>query len=131
MNSDLPFFADASIVGDYRPLKKYWEILRKKGSSLDQAFLNRRDFDHLSEVVMFNPGIDLESLLNMFTSWFIERIDCEAAVEAYREVYGIELDKEEARKGIARILAGWLIEAGRSVGILKYRYPWSRAWRGT
>ncbi|MET1160419.1 MAG: hypothetical protein ABWW65_05605 [Thermoprotei archaeon] len=124
MSSDLPFFADASIVGDYKPLKKYWELLKRRGKELDDAFLKREDFEYLEEVVNVNPGIDVESLLNMLTSRFVERVDCKVAVEAYKEAYGFELKEDEACKGIARIMAGWLIEAGRNIGILKYRYSW-------
>ncbi len=123
-NRELPFFADASIVGDYKPLYKYWEILKKKSLPLDKAILNRDDFKFLEEVIKTTPGLDVASLLNMLINRFIERIDCKLAVQAYREAYGIELSEEEACKNLARILAGWLIEAGKNTGILKLRFSW-------
>lgn len=124
--SDLPFFADSSIVNDYRPLKKYWELIRDNKDLLEKAFLNRNDFDYLKEIVDSSPGIDIASLLNIFINRFLPRIDCETARRAYAEVYEINVDEESACREIAKILSGWLIEAGRNTGILKYRYLWRK-----
>jgi hypothetical protein len=123
-NNELPFFADASIVGDYKPLYKYWELLRRRGRSVEKAMLNNEDFRFLEEVVNATPGLDVESLLNMLTNRFLERIDCKLAIEAYREAYNIVLSEDDACKKLARILAGWLIEAGKNTGILRLKYSW-------
>jgi len=119
-----PFFADGSIVGDYKPLAKYWEILKRESRPLDSALLNHTDFRFLEEVVNTSPGLDVASLINMLQHRFLERIDCRLAAQAFREAYGVELDEEEACKRLARIMAGWLIEAGKISGILKIRFAW-------
>jgi len=120
----LPFFADGSIVGDYKPLIKYWELLKKVGRDMESVVLKREDFKYLEEVVESNPGLDVASLINMLQYRFLERIDCKLAAEAYREVYGFDIGEEDACKNLARIVAGWLIEAGESMGVLKLRIPW-------
>lgn len=122
--NEIPFFADASIVGDYKPLYRYWEILKKKNLSPDKAILNQDDFRFLEEIIKSTPGLSLEDLLNMLINRFIDRIDCRIAVEAYKETYNIDLSEDEACNNLARILAGWLIEAGKNTGILKLRYSW-------
>jgi len=126
LKDELPFFANGSLVGDYKPLRKYWEILRKKGFDLDNAFLKREDFEYLDRRVKENPGIDVASLINELTQYFMDRIVPEAAVEACREAYGVSFDRDTAVKKIAYIMAGWLIEAGKNTGILSLKSKWSR-----
>lgn len=126
MNDSLPFFADSTIVGDYKPLIKYWELVRFDRELLDKAFLNRSDFEYLKEVVESNPGISVAELLDLLINRFIPRINCEYARKAYVEIYSIDTSEIEACRNIAKILAGWLVEAGRNTGILKYRYSWRK-----
>jgi len=125
-NNSLPFFADASIVSNYRLLFKYWEIVREDRDLFEKAFLNKSDFDYLKEIVETMPGIDVASLLNMLVNRFIDRVNCEKAYRAYIETYGLNIDEKDACREVARILAGWLIEAGRNTGILKYKYSWKK-----
>lgn len=126
MGNELPFFADSSVVGDYKPLKKYWVLLREKGLDIDKAVLTQEDFKYLEKIVEETGSIDLASLLDKLTDYFIDRIDCETALEAYRDTYGYVIDREEACRNMARIMAGWLIEAGKFLGIIKTRYGWRK-----
>ncbi len=118
----LPFFADGSIIGEYKLLFEYWRILREKHreNMLDKAFLKREDFEYIRLLINIRKKMNLQELLDKLTDKFLERIDPDAAQEAFKNVYGIEIDREYARRKIAYVLAGWLIEAARNTGILKY-----------
>ncbi len=118
-----PLLGDGSIVGDYTLLYEYWDALRRLGRETDSAVLQRRDFEKLRELVEKHSGVTLERLLEMLVEEMLERVDREAAIEAARRTYGVELDAETAARRVARILAGWLIEAGKQTGILRLRGP--------
>ncbi|ADI32208.1 hypothetical protein [Staphylothermus hellenicus] len=128
MSSDeeLPFFADKSIVGDYSPLIKYWKILRKKGIPVEDALLAPRDFTYLKEQVEIQQKINLAVILEQLTNYFLNRIRCDVAKEAYREAYSVELSEEDTCRRLAKILAGWLIEASKNTGVIKLTYPWRK-----
>ncbi len=116
-----PFFADGSIVGDYTPLFKYWGIVKGKDKKrFDAAFLTPEDFDTVKEIVEAKGKISIAEVLEELRKRFINRIDPEAAVEALREAYGATVDAETAVDRIAFIMAGWLLEAARSTGIINY-----------
>ncbi|AEM39488.1 hypothetical protein Pyrfu_1631 [Pyrolobus fumarii 1A] len=118
-----PLLGDGSIVGDYTLLYRYWDELRRRGRNLDNALLRREDFEKLRRLVEEHTSMTLEKLLSILTEEFLPRVDREAAMAAARATYGVELDAETAARRVARILAGWLIEAGKQSGILRLRGP--------
>jgi len=121
--NEKPFFADGTIVGDYKPLIAYWRILRKKGDTqaIEDSLLKREDFEKISRLVSETGRINLEDLLVELKEYFRKRVRSDAAVDAIREVYGVEVDPEDAVGRIAHILAGWLIEAGGSTGLVSIK----------
>lgn len=123
---DKPFFADSSIVGDYTPLIRYWELLKKEKRNIDDALLKPSDFKHVEQLIKEQGRISLAELLEKLTEYFYDRIDPEIATRALEEAYNVETELEYARRIIARIMAGWLIEASNTTGILRLRIPWKR-----
>jgi hypothetical protein len=118
----MPLFATGEIVGDYEPLYRYW---REAGDKAEEAVLSNRDFEELQRLVVREGVERLDELLRRLTEWFKERVDIDAAQRAVSDYYGSRVDGEIARETIARILAGWLVEAGTEWNILRLR----RAWR--
>ncbi len=116
-----PLLGDGSIVGDYTLLYNYWEALRRKGGNIDDAVLRREDFDLLRELVERHHGATLDRILDRLTEEMVKRVDREAAREAARETYGVEFDSETAARRVARMMAGWLVEAGKNTGMLRLR----------
>ena len=122
MSEEKPLLADGSIIEDYRPLLVYWKKARKiKKELADKAILSNEDFRELQQVVESLTGKSLLELIELFKKKFSTRIDPDLAREAIKEVYGVELNSEEARDKIAYIMAGWLLEAGRQMKIIGYR----------
>ncbi len=115
-------FANGTIVSDYEPLFRYWEIARKRGREdlVDKAMLENTDFDYIRRMVL-EQALNLLEVLDRLEEYFIDRIDPEIAVKALEETLGIELELEEARRRLARILAGWLLEAAQTWGIIRLR----------
>ena len=111
-----PIFATGKVVGDYGLLFKYWDVAGREKA--EKAMLTNKDFEKLRELVEGNPGMSLARLLDVLTEYFIERVDPEAARKAYKEYYGVDVDTYTARRQVARLLAGWLIEAGENWKIL-------------
>jgi hypothetical protein len=124
LNDEKPFFADKTIVGDYKPLINYWKKLREMGESIDDALLKPQDFKRIGEIIKTRGRISLDELLSILTEYFIKRIKCNVASEVLKELYGVDIDQKYACRKIASILAGWLIEASKNTGLLKINYPW-------
>ncbi len=118
-----PLLGDGSIVPDYTLLYAYWDALRRRGSDVDEALLKREDFDLLRRLVEEGAGQTLDKLLDRLVEHFLPRIDREAALDAFRETYGFEADAETASRRVARIMAGWLVEAGKQSKMLRLRGP--------
>ena len=117
----LPLLADGSVVGDYEPLFYYWEIARKHSREdlVEKSMLSRDDFYFIERLVE-EERVALTRLLNVLEDYYVLRVDPEIAKEAYREAYGVDLSPEDARRRIARILAGWLIEAAKQWGKIRF-----------
>lgn len=121
----LPPFASGSIVEDYETLFIYWEKARSKGREdlIEKSTLSNTDFDRL-RVIVEEGTMTLEELLERLARDMAERIDPEMAAEALRE-RRISLEADDARRYLAKILAGWLIEAGEYWSILRLRRGWT------
>ena len=122
----LPYFGTGEIVGDYELLYRYW---RHAGRRAEEATLRRDDFDYLRRLVDRREVSRLDELLARLTEYFRPRVDPEAARRAVREHYGVDLPAEDARRMVARLLAGWLVEAGQQWRILRLRGWTEGGWR--
>lgn len=123
MENKLPPYADGSIVGDYRPLLKYLELADSRGISREGLVI-REDLDLLSQVLRNQERVSLKELLDMLTNRVINRLNCSLALEAFREVYRLDLDEDLACRKMAEIVSGWIIEMGKTFGIVTLRESW-------
>jgi molecular chaperone GrpE (heat shock protein) len=118
-----PMFATGEVVGDYEPLYLYWN---EAGEKAEEAIIQSRDFQELKKVIEQEKITRLDEALERLATYFLPRVDAEAARRALRKYYGIDIDPSEAAKKIAQMLAGWLIEAAEELGIYKLRKSWER-----
>ncbi|RLG76127.1 MAG: hypothetical protein DRO23_01850 [Thermoprotei archaeon] len=115
-----PMLASGAIVSDYEPLFKYWEIAKNVDKTVaEKATLRSEDFDAALSYVSSKGITSLASLLSYLEDYMADRVDGELAVRALKETYGVTFEIEEAKRRIARILAGWLIEACSLWGTLR------------
>jgi len=115
---DKPLFADKSIVGSYEPLFEYWRIAEKRG--LEKPVIKSEDIEYVRKVLELKNRVNLLELLKALSFSMLERVNEEVAQEAYKQL-GINLEKEEAREKIAKILAGWVLEACKTLGIISFK----------
>ncbi len=119
--SEKPLLADGSLVEDYRLLLEYWKLARRKDKRLaEEATLSNEDFKEIEDIVRSVRHIAITDLISFFKDEMKKRLDPDLAVEAATRIYGIEVDKEKALEELAEILALWLLEASRILGIIKY-----------
>jgi hypothetical protein len=121
----LPYFATGEVVGDYELLYRYW---RYAGRRAEEATLRREDFDYLRRLVEDYHVKRLDELLAKLTDYFSPRVDPEAARRAVEDHYKVSIPPEDARRMVARILAGWLVEAGQQWKILRLRGWTEHGW---
>jgi len=115
-----PMLASGAIVSDYEPLFKYWEIAKNVDKTVaEKATLRSEDFDIALSYVSSKGITSLASLLSYLEDYMADRVHGELAVRALKETYGVIFEIEEAKRRIARILAGWLIEACSLWGTLR------------
>ncbi len=117
-----PPFASGEIVGDYEPLFIYWRVARDRGREdlIEASTLSNDDFEYVKRYMEVRVRLSLADILDDLSTYFKDRVDEDTAREAYRRL-GIVDPKGEYRVLIARILAGWLIEAAETWGILRIR----------
>ena len=114
-----PTFATGKLVRDYEPLRLYLELV--KGTEwYDRAFLSQRDFERLVDVVKrINGKANLLAVWKELAEEMKDRIEPKAAFEALtRSGYEVK-DEEEARELMAKLLAGWLLEAGEEWDLIR------------
>ncbi len=114
----LPPFATGEIAGDYGLLYVYW---RKAGRRAEEAVLRSEDFEVLRHAVERERLRRVEELVERLVEHFLDRIDPVAAREAVSEYYGADVDAEYARRLVARLLASWLLEAGKEWKMYSFR----------
>lgn len=114
-----PTFASSKIIKDYEPLRRYLEEV--KGTEwYDKGFISQEDFNKLREVLSKKKKMKLGELWDELTEYFMERVEPKAALKALRDS-GYEVkDEEEAKKKLASILAGWLLEAGEEWDFFRF-----------
>jgi len=119
-----PPWASGKIVPDYGPLYAYWRIARSLGREelVEAATLKPEDFEDLKRMVEEGVSNALD-LLERLAVKFEARVDEEVAEKAMEDE-GMPFRGADARRRIAFILAGWLVEAGEYWRILKLRLPW-------
>ena len=115
----LPPFATGQVVADYEPLFRYWEVAPQRVR--EKAMLSNDDFEFLRRVVDEGRVSNLGELMNMLEKRFLGRIDASVACRVLSEYYGVAFDADHARRRLARLLAGWLVEAGITWKILSLR----------
>lgn len=115
-----PPFASGRLAGDYEPLFLYWEAAREAGREnlLGEAMLREEDYRLVSRLAGETPR--LGDLLERLEEEMAGRVDPGLAAKAYRR-YGLEIDPEDARRLIARLLAAWLLEAAEYWGFIRLR----------
>ena len=119
-----PLLANGSIVGDYDPLFKYWEMAKKIDKSIaENATLRNEDFNYLLKILSRRKTVKLIELLDELEEYMLNRVNAEIAAKALKEIYNVEYSLENARRRIARILAGWLIEASNIWGDVRLKRP--------
>jgi len=113
-----PLLASGTIVEDYEPLFMYWRVAEDRGA--EKITLKNEDFEYLKLLLDKEERITLLKLKNRLLSTMLERVDPNIAVEAYRKL-GIEIPPDVARRMIAEILVGWLVEAAETLNLIKLR----------
>lgn len=125
MENKLPPFADGSIVGDYKPLLKYMDIARKTPAGSSRLII-REDLDFVSSLVKSSERLNLKDLMDMLINRVRDRIDCSLASIAFREAYGVDLSEDVACSRMAGILAGWILEVAKALGVITIREGWKQ-----
>ncbi|ALU12635.1 hypothetical protein EYM_05970 [Ignicoccus islandicus DSM 13165] len=117
-----PIFATKKLVRDYEPLRYYLELVRDT-EWYDKAFLSGADFKLLSAVVQNNKDkANLLAVWKMLTEKMKSRINSKMAYRALKNSGYHVRDEEEARDLMARMLAGWLLEAGEEWNLIRMNF---------
>lgn len=113
-----PLLATGDIVGSYKPLYAYWEECEKRGK--EPVKITRSEIEYVEKRVKESGRVNLETLKRELSLKFIEKVDPDIAYSALFRL-GLKVDRKNAQKFIAEILAGWTIEACDVLGIIKVK----------
>lgn len=118
MNKDLPLLATGIIVKDYRPLYRYWDEVEKLG--LRKPVIEREDVEFVENLIKKEGIVNLSIIYRKLVDRVENRIKMDIAVKVYRDL-GLNIPPILAKRKIAEILAGWIIEACDIFNIIKIR----------
>jgi len=118
MNKDLPLLATGIIVKDYRPLYRYWDEIEKLG--LKKPVIEREDIEFVENLIKKEGIVNLSIIYRKLVDRVENRIKMDIAVKVYRDL-GLNIPPILAKRKIAEILAGWVIEACDIFNIIKIR----------
>jgi len=118
MNKDLPLLATGMIVKDYRPLYRYWDEVEKLG--LKKPVIEREDIEFVENLIKKEGIVNLSIIYRKLVDRVENRIKMDIAVKVYRDL-GLNIPPILAKRKIAEILAGWVIEACDIFNIIKIR----------
>jgi hypothetical protein len=116
-----PMLASGKVVTDYRPYIIYLKLAENINVELKNTALPQNsDFEYLKEII--KKGYEhLDDILAELTRYVLNRIRGDIAARAVYEVLNVESDPEYATELIAKILAGWIIEIGDNLGVIKLK----------
>jgi len=118
MNKDLPLLATGILVKDYRPLYRYWDEVEKLG--LRKPVIEREDIEFVENLIKKEGIVNLSIIYRKLVDRVENRIKMDIAVKVYRDL-GLNIPPILARRKMAEILAGWIIEACDTFNIIKIR----------
>jgi len=115
-----PLLADGTLVKDYTPLFMYVERLSNLGVSSDEVTLKSEDLRYLEELIS-RGSLPLNEVIERLIEYFMPRLRSDIAKEVVSEYLGSEVSTDFGTRFMAKILACWLIEAGKTLGIVSLR----------
>jgi len=113
------FLGSGRLVKSYDLLMKYFEKLRSMGVDPSNSYPRGEDLGEVKRLVERGSIKSLEDAVRYLMEKFKPRVVSEAAVEAVKEVVGVEPSAEAAIEQIARLLALWTLEIGESMGLIR------------
>lgn len=123
LGQEKPFLSSSKIIENYGLLVKYMEKCRRLDRGCEQLLPTS---DILAEIEkLAKQGlVGFEDVVSYIEKKMSTNIDCDICVQSYREVYGLDVDCDRAKKTLLVQLAGWLVEILDSLGYIKIRYSW-------
>lgn len=126
--SDKPLLASGKIVRDYRPLREYWELAKKVGKDKDVIKSEYLDYVEslMSQFEAYageSREIVLRNILDRLENYIEKDVDEGLASRALENCCPSEKsDGMQAKKMIAHIIAGYLLEYLDSLGKIRIKY---------
>ncbi len=111
-------FGSGKIVRDYRLLNRYFELLDNRNIDKSNMMPTSSDIEIVVNMAM-EGSTNLLQMINMLVSRLKPKINGDIAREAFREVYGLEVDESTAIDRVAMDMAGWVIEIAEALGLVK------------
>ncbi|MEM1618063.1 MAG: hypothetical protein QW123_03655 [Desulfurococcaceae archaeon] len=123
MSSDKPFLSSSKIIEDYKLLLKYMEKCRLTGAECEKLLPTSQILAKIKALIESRVAT-FEDVLGFVEKEFYNEINCEICVDAFKEVYGISVDCDKARRALIVQITGWFIEILDTLGYVKIKYSW-------
>ncbi|MEM4718273.1 MAG: hypothetical protein QXE81_05900 [Desulfurococcaceae archaeon] len=123
MNEDKPFLSSGILVESYALLTRYMDLCKQRGLDCSPILPSS---DTLSQVLnaIEKGSVNLQYLIEHFNSILTEKIDCDVVMDAFKQVYNVEIDCSSAKKLLLFQLVGWYLEILASLGYVKLKHTW-------
>lgn len=123
MASEKPFLSSSKIIENYSLLLKYMEKCRI--SNIDcTSILPSSSLLSQIENLAKTSRVGFDEVVKLVGEMVSSIIVCDICIQAFKEVYGVEVDCERAKKMLILQIAGWLVEMLDTLGYIRIKYAW-------
>lgn len=123
MSNHRLFLSSGKLLENSRLLAKYMKLCKERGLSCEKLLPSSSLLSEIKKMVEKAP-VSFEDIVKFLQEQVSSEVDCGICIEAYREIYGISVDCESAKKALVIQLAGWLVEILDTLGYVKIKYTW-------
>lgn len=121
--SEKPFLSSSKIIENYSLLLKYVEKCKFLNIDCSPILPSSSLLSQIENLVK-TGRVGFEEVVRLVEEKMSSAIICDVCIQAFREVYGIEVDCERAKKMLIAQIAGWLVEILDTLGYIRIRYSW-------
>ncbi|MEM1628990.1 MAG: hypothetical protein QW551_06945 [Desulfurococcaceae archaeon] len=118
------FLSSGKIIKDYGLLIKYLEICKQRGHNCEEVIPDSNLLTMLKNLIEETGSLRMDYAIQYIKEKIGNKLNCDLAIQAFRELYGLNTECEEILRMLLSQLTGWYIEILDTLGYIRIKYSW-------
>ena len=119
-----PFLSTGKLVENYKLLVNYMKNCKEVNLDCRALIPSSNLLVEIKNLIDSGKLSRLSELIELVESKFSNLVNCDLALEAFREIHGYTASCELVRKMLMTQLASWIIEMLEVLGYVKIEFSW-------